>query len=80
MIEEQLEESHGLCEYALYIQGACMHCGAESPPAGLVLRQRGQVQRSLEVFQAALQQSPASINILKQIARSLCGAAANACV
>ena len=39
--------------------------------AALILRQRGQVQGSLEHFQKALQLNPHNANNLKQIARSL---------
>ena len=82
IIEQQLAESHGSCEYALFIKGALLPLSltwlfllllSESIHihAGMILRQRGQIGRSLEMFQAAMQVNPSNINNLKQVARSL---------
>ena len=40
IIKKQLAESHSMCEYANYVQG-------------LILRQEGKIQESLEQFQVA---------------------------
>ncbi|EDV29784.1 uncharacterized protein TRIADDRAFT_18483 [Trichoplax adhaerens] len=58
LIKEQLAETHGLCEYAIYVQG-------------LILRQEGKIQESLEMFQKASILNPKNIDNLKQVARSL---------
>lgn len=58
LIEEQLRECRGLCEYALYIKG-------------LIKRGNGDLQESLALFQAATMISPHSVTNLKQVGRSL---------
>lgn len=58
LIKEQLDETQGMCEYALY-------CKA------LILRQEGQIQESLDLFQRTVQINPHSADNLKQVARSL---------
>ncbi|XP_028391748.1 Bardet-Biedl syndrome 4 protein-like [Dendronephthya gigantea] len=58
LIDEQLNESQGICEYALYIQA-------------LLLREEGKIQESLELFQRTVQINPNNVNNLKQVARSL---------
>jgi len=58
LISEQLKESQGMCEYALYVQA-------------LILRQEGQIQESLDLFQRTVQINPQSADNLKQVARSL---------
>lgn len=57
LIQEQLDETHGMCEYALYIKG-------------LILRQEGFILESLELFQTCSVLN-ASSEHLKQVARSL---------
>ncbi|NXN90980.1 BBS4 protein, partial [Rhinopomastus cyanomelas] len=58
VIKEQLQESHGLCEYAVYVQG-------------LLFRLEGKIQESLELFQTCSILNPRSADNLKQVARSL---------
>ena len=58
VIKARLEESSGLCEYALYVQG-------------LISRLEGKIQESLEMFQTCCFLAPNSIGNLKQVARSL---------
>ncbi|XP_075361711.1 BBSome complex member BBS4 isoform X4 [Mycteria americana] len=58
VIKEQLQESHGLCEYAIYVQA-------------LILRLEGKIQESLELFQTCSILNPQSADNLKQVARSL---------
>lgn len=57
IIKEQLDETQGMCEYALYVQA-------------LIFRHEGKIQESLELFQTCsiLNTSPDN---LKQVARSL---------
>nr|XP_051678275.1 Bardet-Biedl syndrome 4 protein isoform X4 [Oryctolagus cuniculus] len=58
VIREQLQETQGLCEYAVYVQA-------------LILRLEGKIQESLELFQTCAILSPQSVDNLKQVARSL---------
>ncbi|KFV72607.1 Bardet-Biedl syndrome 4 protein, partial [Dryobates pubescens] len=58
VIREQLQESHGLCEYAVYVQA-------------LIFRLEGKIQESLELFQTCSILNPRSADNLKQVARSL---------
>ncbi|XP_064013291.1 Bardet-Biedl syndrome 4 protein isoform X2 [Pogoniulus pusillus] len=58
VIKEQLQESQGLCEYAVYVQG-------------LIFRLEGKIQESLELFQTCSILNPRSSDNLKQVARSL---------
>ncbi|KAK3085477.1 hypothetical protein FSP39_004016 [Pinctada imbricata] len=58
IIKEQLAESGGMCEYAVYVQA-------------LILRQEGRIQESLELFQTCTLLNPQSADNLKQVARSL---------
>ncbi|KAM4660599.1 BBSome complex member BBS4 isoform 2-T2 [Amazona ochrocephala] len=58
LIKEQLQESHGLCEYAVYVQA-------------LIFRLEGKIQESLELFQTCSILNPRSTDNLKQVARSL---------
>ncbi|KAK3755416.1 hypothetical protein QZH41_016631, partial [Actinostola sp. cb2023] len=58
LIQEQLQETQGMCEYALYAQA-------------LILRQEGQIQDSLDLFQQTVRISPFSADNMKQVARSL---------
>ena len=58
IIRAQLEETHGMCEYANYVQG-------------LILRQEGKIQESLEMFQICNILNPNSADHIKQMARSL---------
>ncbi|KAM5242920.1 BBSome complex member BBS4 isoform 5-T6 [Hipposideros larvatus] len=58
VIKEQLQETQGLCEYAIYVQA-------------LILRLEGNIQESLELFQTCAILSPQSADNLKQVARSL---------
>jgi len=58
VVEEQLRESNGMCEYAIYVKA-------------LIKRQEGQVQESLQLLQAATCISPLNFYNLKQIGRSM---------
>ena len=58
IIRSQLEETHGMCEYANYVQG-------------LICRQEGKIQESLEMFQICNILNPNSADHIKQMARSL---------
>ncbi|XP_021092623.1 Bardet-Biedl syndrome 4 protein isoform X2 [Heterocephalus glaber] len=58
VIKEQLQETQGLCEYAIYVQA-------------LILRLEGNIQESLELFQTCAILSPQNVDNLKQVARSL---------
>ncbi|XP_038145714.1 Bardet-Biedl syndrome 4 protein isoform X1 [Cyprinodon tularosa] len=58
IIKEQLQESSGMCEYAIYVQA-------------LILRLEGKIQESLELFQSCAILNPSSSDNLKQVARSL---------
>ncbi|CAH3191822.1 unnamed protein product [Porites evermanni] len=58
LVSDQLQETQGMCEYALYVQA-------------LILRQEGQIQESLDLFQRTVQINPQSADNLKQVARSL---------
>uniref|UniRef100_A0A8D3CNA0 Bardet-Biedl syndrome 4 n=1 Tax=Scophthalmus maximus TaxID=52904 RepID=A0A8D3CNA0_SCOMX len=57
-IKEQLQETNGMCEYAIYVQA-------------LILRLEGKIQQSLELFQSCAILNPSSADNLKQVARSL---------
>ncbi|XP_061450896.1 Bardet-Biedl syndrome 4 protein isoform X2 [Rhineura floridana] len=57
-IKEQLQETHGMCEYAVYVQA-------------LIFRLEGKIHESLELFQTCAILSPRSADNLKQVARSL---------
>lgn len=57
-IDRQLRESNGVSEYPLYIKG-------------LIRRQQGAIQESLELFQAATALNPHNITNMKQVGRSL---------
>ncbi|XP_054721800.1 Bardet-Biedl syndrome 4 protein-like [Uloborus diversus] len=57
IIKEQLDETQGMCEYALYVQA-------------LILRHEGKIQESLELFQTCSILNTSADN-LKQVARSL---------
>ena len=58
LLAESLQEAGGMCEYALYVKA-------------LLLREEGEVQRSLELFQECTQLNQSSVINLKQVARSL---------
>ncbi|XP_075875131.1 BBSome complex member BBS4 [Nelusetta ayraudi] len=58
IIKEQLQETNGMCEYAIYVQA-------------LILRLEGKIQESLELFQSCAVLNPCSADNLKQVARSL---------
>ncbi|XP_041535567.1 Bardet-Biedl syndrome 4 protein isoform X1 [Microtus oregoni] len=58
LIKEQLQETQGLCEYAIYVQA-------------LIFRLEGNIQESLELFQTCAVLSPQCADNLKQVARSL---------
>ncbi|XP_042329418.1 Bardet-Biedl syndrome 4 protein isoform X2 [Sceloporus undulatus] len=57
-IKEQLQETHGMCEYAVYVQA-------------LIFRLEGKINESLELFQTCAILKPRSADNLKQVARSL---------
>eukprot|EP01064_Diplonema_japonicum_P039200 TRINITY_DN9778_c1_g4_i1.p1 TRINITY_DN9778_c1_g4~~TRINITY_DN9778_c1_g4_i1.p1 ORF type:complete len:438 (+),score=30.13 TRINITY_DN9778_c1_g4_i1:70-1383(+) len=58
LIEEQLQDCKGLCEYAIYIKA-------------LIKRANGELQESLQLFQAATVLNPHNVANLKQVGRSL---------
>ncbi|XP_072408887.1 Bardet-Biedl syndrome 4 protein isoform X1 [Chiloscyllium punctatum] len=58
IIKEQLHETHGMCEYAVYVQA-------------LIFRLEGKIQESLELFQTCAILNPQNVDNLKQVARSL---------
>ncbi|TRY95998.1 hypothetical protein DNTS_002159 [Danionella cerebrum] len=58
IIKEQLHETQGMCEYAVYVQA-------------LIMRLEGKIQESLELFQSCAILNPKSSDNLKQVARSL---------
>ncbi|XP_047395130.1 Bardet-Biedl syndrome 4 protein isoform X1 [Sciurus carolinensis] len=58
IIKEQLQETQGLCEYAIYVQA-------------LIFRLEGNIQESLELFQTCAILNPQCADNLKQVARSL---------
>ncbi|XP_008402921.1 BBSome complex member BBS4 isoform X1 [Poecilia reticulata] len=58
IIKEQLQDTNGMCEYAIYVQA-------------LILRLEGKIQESLELFQSCAILNPSSSDNLKQVARSL---------
>ncbi|KAM9568856.1 BBSome complex member BBS4-like isoform 3-T3 [Salvelinus alpinus] len=58
IIKEQLQETGGMCEYAVYVQA-------------LILRLEGKIQQSLDLFQSCAILNPGSSDNLKQVARSL---------
>ncbi|GLI61293.1 hypothetical protein VaNZ11_003647 [Volvox africanus] len=57
-IDKILEETDGLCEYAIYIKA-------------LIMRHRGKIQESLQLFQQATAINPHNVANLKQVGRSL---------
>ncbi|KXZ53232.1 BBS4 protein [Gonium pectorale] len=57
-IEKILGETDGLCEYAIYIKA-------------LIMRHRGKIQDSLQLFQQATAINPHNVANLKQVGRSL---------
>ncbi|XP_010882590.1 Bardet-Biedl syndrome 4 protein isoform X2 [Esox lucius] len=58
IIKEQLQETRGMCEYAVYVQA-------------LILRLEGKIQQSMDLFQSCAVLNPGSSENLKQVARSL---------
>lgn len=58
LVEHQLKETAGNCEYALYVNG-------------LLLRHVGKMEESLEYFQKAMHLNPHHKDNAKQVARSL---------
>lgn len=58
IIEEQLAACRGLCEYPIFVKA-------------LITRQRGEIQLSLTLFQAATCLNPHNIQNMKQVGRSL---------
>eukprot|EP00941_MAST-03F_sp_MAST-3F-sp1_P003937 g3937.t1 len=58
LIEKQMTACRGLCEFAIYVKG-------------LIKRQRGEIQESLQLFQAATCLNPRNVLNLKQVGRSL---------
>jgi len=58
LIKELLQESGGMCEYALYVQA-------------LILREEGSIQESLDLFQQCVEIDQSKASNLKQVARSL---------
>ena len=58
IIQQQLDETKGMCEYANYIRG-------------VILRHEGKIQESLEMFQICNILNPNSADHIKQMARSL---------
>ncbi|CAD7958041.1 unnamed protein product [Amoebophrya sp. A120] len=58
LIEEQLKECQGMCEFAIYVKA-------------LIHRQEGKIQESLALFQAVTCLNPHNVLNLKQVGRSL---------
>ncbi|KAJ7998323.1 hypothetical protein DPEC_G00221500 [Dallia pectoralis] len=58
IIKEQLQETRGMCEYAVYVQA-------------MILRLEGKIQQSLDLFQSCAVLNPGSSENLKQVGRSL---------
>lgn len=58
IIKEQLQETQGMCEYAVYVQA-------------LIFRLEGKIQESFELFQTCAILNPQNVDNLKQVARSL---------
>ena len=58
IVEQQLRECHGMCEFAIYVKA-------------LIMRQEGKVQESLALFQAVICLNPHNALNLKQVGRSL---------
>ena len=58
LIEQQLYNCRGQCEFAIYVKG-------------LISRNQGNISESLELFQASTVLNPRNISNLKQVARSL---------
>jgi Bardet-Biedl syndrome 4 protein len=58
LIGELLQETEGMCEYAIYV-------------LGLIKRQEGDILESLELFQRAVTLNPNNSAAIKQVARSL---------
>lgn len=58
LVNKALEESFGLSEYPLYVKG-------------MILRQQGNVQESLQTFQSAVRLNPTNVTNLKQVGHSL---------
>ena len=57
-IEQQLKDCRGMAEYPIYVKA-------------LIKRQRGEINESLQLFQAATCLNPHNIANLKQVGRSL---------
>ena len=58
LIKEQLAETDHACEYALYVRG-------------MIKRQKGKIQESLDCFQQCALMNSSNLNNLKQVAKSL---------
>jgi len=58
VIEHQLSMCQGLCEYAIYVKA-------------LIKRHHGEINESLQLFQAATMLNPNNVQNLKQVGRSL---------
>ena len=84
LIQEELERTQGKHEYANYIQVAINNiwrkkifldqncqCLMYIYSQGLVLRQEGKIQESLECFRMCHNLNPKSVDNIKQVARSL---------
>jgi Bardet-Biedl syndrome 4 protein len=81
LIKVQLINTNGLCEYALYVQGRKQvtqtnimlkdDCRIFAFFKGLISRQEGLIQESLDLFQTCALLNPTNIQNMKQIARSL---------
>lgn len=58
LIKDVLQEASNMCEYPIYVYA-------------LILREEGEIQESLEMFQQCLELNQHNIDNLKQVARSL---------
>lgn len=58
IIEEQLQETNGECEFALYVNA-------------MICRSEGEINKSLELLQMCINMNPTNALIMKQIARNL---------
>ena len=76
LIKEVLTETDDMCDYAFYILGKHQFKSRNVKEvsfgyAGLILRQEGNIQGSLEAFQSATKLNQNDPLAIKQVARSL---------
>ena len=74
VIEKLLAKTNGLCEYAIFVKGmhSCINqIHLTSNISALIMRHRGRIQESLQLFQTSTAINPQNIANLKQVGRSL---------